>query len=321
MEMHCSLGTSSTLDLLVRGDRLEPKLKIHQSSNPLKKAIYPKLQLSYCTILHCALVFVNDTVLLFLHAVIIIFAISSLLSPALILSSCVILYHQLNYILCSLSLSLSLSLFFLSYSPSLISLFYSLSFILSFSLILSLSYSFSLTVFLFVSLSLLLFLSLFLSLSLTLCLSLSSLLLSLPPFYLFISLSLSLFLYLSLTLCFYISHTLCLSLSPLFPSMYLSFFLFLYLSLPLFLSHTYVYSSFNRYARRAHAYSSHCGDRLIFEPQTGFQLVPGAFNRVGVKFSPNLAGSRYLCPVRYSSYHPPSFCSLLFSCPLLYQHL
>ena len=50
----------------------------------------------------------------------------------------------------------------------------------------------------------------------------------------------------------------------------------------------------DRYARRAHAYSSHCGDRMNFEPNTTFQLVPGAFNRVAVQFSPNVAGTRYL---------------------------
>lgn len=50
----------------------------------------------------------------------------------------------------------------------------------------------------------------------------------------------------------------------------------------------------DRYARRAHAYSSHCGDRMMFEPNTTFQLVPGAFNRVAVQFSPNVAGTRYI---------------------------
>ena len=50
----------------------------------------------------------------------------------------------------------------------------------------------------------------------------------------------------------------------------------------------------DRYARRAHAYSSHCGDRMMFEPNTTFQLVPGAFNRVAVQFSPNVAGTRYV---------------------------
>jgi hypothetical protein len=50
----------------------------------------------------------------------------------------------------------------------------------------------------------------------------------------------------------------------------------------------------DRYARRAHAYSSHCGDRMMFEPNTTFQLVPGAFNRVAVQFSPYVAGTRYV---------------------------
>ena len=60
----------------------------------------------------------------------------------------------------------------------------------------------------------------------------------------------------------------------------------------------------DRYARRAHAYSSHCGDRLSFEPKTTFQLVPGAFNRVSVQFSPNLAGSRCVWTAYPSSFTP-----------------
>ena len=48
----------------------------------------------------------------------------------------------------------------------------------------------------------------------------------------------------------------------------------------------------DRFARRAHAYSTQCGDRLNFEPKNSFQLVPGAFNRIGVQFRPNQAGSR-----------------------------
>ena len=60
----------------------------------------------------------------------------------------------------------------------------------------------------------------------------------------------------------------------------------------------------DRYARRAHAYSSHCGDRLSFKPKTTFQLVPGAFNRVSVQFSPNLAGSRCVWTAYPSSFTP-----------------
>ena len=48
----------------------------------------------------------------------------------------------------------------------------------------------------------------------------------------------------------------------------------------------------DRYARRARAYASQCGDKITFEPKSTFQLIPGAFNRVAVQFSPRMLGSR-----------------------------
>jgi len=48
----------------------------------------------------------------------------------------------------------------------------------------------------------------------------------------------------------------------------------------------------DRYARRARAYASQCGDKISFEPKATFQLIPGAFNRVAVQFSPRMLGSR-----------------------------
>ena len=165
--MHCSLGTSSTLDLLVRGDRLD-------------------------FIRHC-------------------------FSPP---------YYDVPY---GPIFFLNNLLFWLLTIRLAISLFYSIP-----SVPLSLSPH-------TLSPTLSLYLSLFLSVSLSLSLSLS------------VSLSLSLTLVLSL----------------------------------------YTFNSKHlRYARRAVAFSSHCGDRLSFEPQSSFQLVSGAFNRVGVRFSPNVAGSR-----------------------------
>ena len=69
----------------------------------------------------------------------------------------------------------------------------------------------------------------------------------------------------------------------------------------------------DRYARRARAYSSHCGDRMMFKPNTTFQLVPGAFNRVAVQFSPNVAGTRYVKCSILTLYFP---ISLSLSCIL-----
>ena len=48
----------------------------------------------------------------------------------------------------------------------------------------------------------------------------------------------------------------------------------------------------DRYARRARAFASQGADKISFEPKSTFQLIPGAFNRVAVQFSPRLLGSR-----------------------------
>jgi hypothetical protein len=48
----------------------------------------------------------------------------------------------------------------------------------------------------------------------------------------------------------------------------------------------------DRYARRARAFASQGADQIAFEPKSTFQLIPGAFNRVAVQFSPRLLGSR-----------------------------
>jgi len=50
----------------------------------------------------------------------------------------------------------------------------------------------------------------------------------------------------------------------------------------------------DRFARRARAYVSFSQDRVGFEPDVPFQLVPGAFARVGLKFSPRSLGTRRL---------------------------
>ena len=48
----------------------------------------------------------------------------------------------------------------------------------------------------------------------------------------------------------------------------------------------------DRYARRARAFASQGSDRITFEPKSTFQLIPGAFNRIAVQYSPRLLGSR-----------------------------
>ena len=50
----------------------------------------------------------------------------------------------------------------------------------------------------------------------------------------------------------------------------------------------------DRFARRARAFSSNTSDRVDFLPVNVFQLVPGAYNRVAVKFSPRMIGTRRL---------------------------
>lgn len=49
----------------------------------------------------------------------------------------------------------------------------------------------------------------------------------------------------------------------------------------------------DRFSRRAHAHSSHRGvDKVVFEPKSVFQLVPGAFNRVGLQITSQSVGSK-----------------------------
>lgn len=50
----------------------------------------------------------------------------------------------------------------------------------------------------------------------------------------------------------------------------------------------------DRYARRARAFVSNSLDRVTFDPSELFQLVPQSFNRVQVKYSPAMLGSRRL---------------------------
>ena len=50
----------------------------------------------------------------------------------------------------------------------------------------------------------------------------------------------------------------------------------------------------DKFARRARAHASFTTDQLSFVPDTPFQLVPGAYNRVGVKFAPSHIGTKRL---------------------------
>ena len=50
----------------------------------------------------------------------------------------------------------------------------------------------------------------------------------------------------------------------------------------------------DRFARRARAHVSFTTDSVQFTPDVPFQLVPGAYNRVGVKFSPRSIGTKRL---------------------------
>jgi len=52
----------------------------------------------------------------------------------------------------------------------------------------------------------------------------------------------------------------------------------------------------DRYSRRARAFTSHSTSlsaNVSFIPENAFQLVPGAYNRVVLKLSPKISGTRY----------------------------
>jgi hypothetical protein len=49
----------------------------------------------------------------------------------------------------------------------------------------------------------------------------------------------------------------------------------------------------DRFSRRAHAHSSLTADKVAFEPKSVFQLIPGAFNRIGVRIDPHSIGCRW----------------------------
>jgi Ca2+-binding EF-hand superfamily protein len=48
----------------------------------------------------------------------------------------------------------------------------------------------------------------------------------------------------------------------------------------------------DRYSRRVRTFCSATSDRIAFEPESGFQLVPGAYNRVVARYCPRSVGSR-----------------------------
>ena len=50
----------------------------------------------------------------------------------------------------------------------------------------------------------------------------------------------------------------------------------------------------DKFARRARAHASYTTDQLSFAPEVPFQLVPGAYNRVSVRFSPVSVGTKRL---------------------------
>ena len=50
----------------------------------------------------------------------------------------------------------------------------------------------------------------------------------------------------------------------------------------------------DRFSRRARVFGSNSLDRAIFDPSETFQLVPMAYNRVMLKYSPTSMGSRRL---------------------------
>ena len=52
----------------------------------------------------------------------------------------------------------------------------------------------------------------------------------------------------------------------------------------------------DRFARRARAYALPSpADVVSFKPDTVFQLVPGAYNRVALSVSPKIVGYRCVC--------------------------
>ena len=56
----------------------------------------------------------------------------------------------------------------------------------------------------------------------------------------------------------------------------------------------------DRYARRARAYAlTSPADAVCFRPDSVFQLVPGAYNRVAVSVSPKIVGHRYMLIGRF----------------------
>jgi len=50
----------------------------------------------------------------------------------------------------------------------------------------------------------------------------------------------------------------------------------------------------DKFARRARAHASCSHDKLEFAPSGPFQLVPGAYNRVSMRFNPRVMGTRRL---------------------------
>lgn len=50
----------------------------------------------------------------------------------------------------------------------------------------------------------------------------------------------------------------------------------------------------DKFARRARAHASCSHDKIDFVPGAPFQLVPGAYNRVAMRFSPRAMGTRRL---------------------------